>query len=146
VDSGVATKAANPEGVPSARPDDSLQAITWAGFGQIMRHFREWGKVEVIEYMRTLDGISNLLYNENFFDVLVCDIEFLPRHSREVMLKRLEDNLIHHFNPDVKKLSLCALWDKLVPGLKQLGEGNGLRGLPIRWGITDVVLNWERAS
>lgn len=115
-----------------------IHLIAWSGFNetQVVGPYEAVSdaRLNVLEYVRGIEKVTHLRNEGSLFDVLISDVEFLARHHIGFTLHSLT-------SPEYR-----PLWDKVIPSLayavKQ--EGGGL-GIPVRFGVNDIVLNVHAA-
>lgn len=120
----------------------SIQIIAWDGFNE--KDFRQllsqnsFGQIDILEYVRGINKVTHLRYNESKFDLLVADCEFLKRHYASG--RNLED-----CSPGKDPL-YDSLWPKLNSSLtskihENISFNHMKLGIPIRLGMHDILAN-----
>jgi spermidine/putrescine-binding protein len=116
-----------------------LNVIAWKGFGEaeLRRGFAKRAVLNVLEYVRGVEKVSHLRLEDSWFDVLVADLEFIPRFDSS-RLVQLTDDYVR------KEVNIEELWHSLVPDLA--GSIHHRLGIPVRCGLNAILLNRERAA
>ncbi|MEY2483609.1 MAG: spermidine/putrescine transport system substrate-binding protein [Verrucomicrobiota bacterium] len=114
----------------------ALQLIAWTGFNEpeVTLPFVRTQKsnIDVLEYVRGIEKVTQLKYCGSLFDVIISDVEFLDRHEKGHRLRSLTG--VKYEGP---------LWEKVNESLAtevQTAAG-GKFGVPVRFGLNDIVIN-----